>query len=77
MCLVIEKLPSKSLPIYKQGLLTFILLPHIEPDEDAGISQYYFPYRVFRDDGITPTEEDMQSLVPVVKFLMQQTEGEA
>jgi hypothetical protein len=77
MSLVTEKIPNKTLPIYKCGLLTFLLLPYIEPDEDAEVPQYYFPYRVFRTDGITPTEEDVTSLVPVVKFILQPTEGEA
>jgi len=75
--MLIQKLSNQPMPFYQCGPLTLILLPHIEPDEDAEKPQYYFPYRVFRDDGIVPTEEDVLSLVPVVKFLLQPTEGEA
>ena len=73
--LLIEKILDKPLPVYQCGSLKFMLFPVLPSDED-GIA-YRLPYRVFKSDGCIPTAEEVESLAPVVQFLLQPTEGEA
>jgi hypothetical protein len=78
MAVIIEKLSSSPLPVFQCGALKFMLLPVLVPDEDSlPDTPYRFPYRVWKDDGLIPTVEEVESLCPVVDFLLQYTEGEA
>jgi len=72
--LLIEKILDKPLPVYKCGNLKFMLLPLFASD-DGEVCR--LPYRVFKSDGCIPTAEEVESLAPVVQFLLQPTEGEA
>jgi len=76
--IVIEKLSSKPLPVFQCGDLKFMLLPVFAPEaDDPPDTPYRFPYRVFKDDGLIPSVEEVESLCPVVDFLLQHVEGTA
>jgi hypothetical protein len=74
----IEKISNDPLPVYRYGLLKFIIFPVLDYDADAEPdAPCRVPYKVFKDDGLFPTMEEVDSIAPIVEFLLQRTQGEA